>query len=254
MQTNEQSRATVTTETAKIQYSIEFDLVELFYRLTEKLKYIILAAVICALIAGIWVNHFVTPTYTATSKLYVLNTSDSVLNVSQIQLGNYLAKDYMDVFSNWHVHQRVLERLNLPYSYGQLSSMISVSNLEGTRIIAIQATTESPELSKSIADTYASVVSEFIAERMRTDQPTLLQEALLPSGPSAPNKPRTIILGFLFGMLVVCGIVAVQMKLDDRIRSSDEMLKYFDVPTLGTMVMQERAKTAKKRHSGDTKK
>ena len=251
MQIHEQSKTKVTTETAKIQYSVEFDLVELFYRLMEKLKYIILAAVICATIAGVWVNHFVTPMYTATSKLYVLNTNDSVLNLSDLQLGNYLAADYMDVFSNWHVHERVIERLDLPYSYSQISSMISVSNLEGTRIIAISATTDTPELSKSIADAYASVVSEFIAERMRTDRPTLLQEALLPSYPSSPNKSRTIVLGFLAGMLTVCGIVAVQMKFDDKIRSSEEMKKYFNVPTLGMIVLQSKAAGKKKIRSGD---
>ena len=81
----------------------------------------------------------------------------------------------------------------------------------------------------------------------------MLQEALLPSVPSSPNKSKTIILGVLFGLLASCGVVAVQMKLDDKIRSAEEMKKYFNMPTLGTMLLQEGVKQKKKQKQGETK-
>ena len=59
--------------------------------------------------------------YTATSKLYVVNTKDSAINLSDLQIGNYLASDYTEVFSNWHVHEMVLQRLGLDYTYSQLA-------------------------------------------------------------------------------------------------------------------------------------
>ena len=78
----------------------EIDLVELFYRLLENLKFIIPAALIGALLAGVYTFNFVTPKYTATSKLYVVNTSNSVVDLSALQIGSQLASDYKEVFSN----------------------------------------------------------------------------------------------------------------------------------------------------------
>ena len=95
----------------------EIDIVELMYRLLEKWKIIVLACILGALIAGVYTICFVTPMYTATSKLYVVNAKDSAINLSDLQVGNYLASDYTEVFSNWHVHEMVLERLGLDYTY-----------------------------------------------------------------------------------------------------------------------------------------
>ena len=83
----------------------EINLVELLYRLIEKWKIIALASLLGALIAAVYTFCFITPMYTATSKLYVVNTKDSAINLSDLQIGNYLASDYTEVFSNWHVHE-----------------------------------------------------------------------------------------------------------------------------------------------------
>ena len=59
----------------------EIDLVELLYRLIEKWKIIVLACLLGALIAAVCTFYFITPMYTATSKLYVVNAKDSAINL-----------------------------------------------------------------------------------------------------------------------------------------------------------------------------
>ncbi|MBO4299523.1 MAG: hypothetical protein J5998_12090, partial [Clostridia bacterium] len=102
----------------------EVDLLELFYRLVENIRYIIAAALLGVLLAWLYTTLMVDPLYTATSKLYVLNAGDSAINLSDLQIGNYLAADYQEVFKNWHVHEMVIDRLGLPYSYKKLGSMV----------------------------------------------------------------------------------------------------------------------------------
>ena len=133
----------------------EIDLVELLYRLIEKWKIIVLACVLGALIAGVYTIYFVTPMYTATSKLYVVNAKDSAINLSDLQIGNYLASDYTEVFSNWHVHEMVLQRLGLDYTYSELAGMVSVTNPQDTRILYINVVSADPQEAKDLADTYA---------------------------------------------------------------------------------------------------
>ena len=227
----------------------EIDLVELFYRLLENLKYIILAALIGAVLAGVYTFNFVTPKYTATSKLYVVNTSNAVVDLSALQIGTQLASDYKEVFSNWHVHERVIEELGLMYSYNQLNQMVSVSNTESQRILHIIVTSTTPDEAKLLADTYARVAQEFIAETMDMNRPNIFEEALKPSAPSSPNKTRNVIIGFLLGGLIAAAIVIIQFIIDDRIRNEEDITKYVDLPVLGVMPALD-SKNSKKANVG----
>ena len=87
------------------QEETTIDLAELFYRLLDKVKFIIVAALLGAIIAFCATKFFMTPMYQASAKLYVLNSSGTSLNLSQIQLSSSLASDYVQVFDNWHVHE-----------------------------------------------------------------------------------------------------------------------------------------------------
>lgn len=230
----------------------ELNLVELMYRLLEKVRYIAAASVAGALLFGLITAFFVTPVYEATSKLYVLNSDDSALNLSDLQIGTYLAADYQEVFSNWHVHEMVNERLGLDYTYARLDDMVSVENPTGTRILYITVTSPDPDEAKRMADTYARVAQEFIAVKMETKEPNIFEEALRPSSPASPNVTKNAVLGFLAGMVLTCAVVIVQFIADDRIRTSEDIEKYLDMPTLGTMPVLKRP--AKRAAQGERQK
>ena len=219
----------------------EIDLVELLYRLIEKWKIVVLACLLGALIAAVCTFYFMTPMYTATSKLYVVNAKDSAINLSDLQIGNYLASDYTEVFSNWHVHEMVLQRLGLDYTYSQLAEMVSVENPKDTRILYVNVVSDDPQEAKDMADTYAQVAREFIAVKMDTEQPNIFEEALLPSRPSSPNKSRNIIMGFMIGLILSCSVIIAQFLMDDRLRSADDIEKYVQLPTLGVMPKQTKS-------------
>ena len=219
----------------------EIDLVELLYRLIEKWKIIVLACLLGALIAAVCTFYFITPMYTATSKLYVVNAKDSAINLSDLQIGNYLASDYTEVFSNWHVHEMVLQRLGLDYTYSQLAEMVSVENPKDTRILYVNVVSDDPQEAKDMADTYAQVAREFIAVKMDTEQPNIFEEALLPSRPSSPNQSRNIIMGFMIGLILSCSVIIAQFLMDDRLRSADDIEKYVQLPTLGVMPKQTKS-------------
>jgi len=240
------SQDTTTQNNNIEQNSYEIDLVELVYRLIEKAKYIILAAILGTLIFGVYTRFFVTPIYTATSKLYVLGSDDSVVNLSDLQIGSYLTSDYQEVFSTWHVHEMVIQNLGLDYSYGDLKKMLTVSNPNDTRILYINVKSDDPDEAKTIADEYAKVAKEFIAVTMETKEPNIFEEARRPSAPSSPNLTRNLILGFMMGTIIMCGVITVQFIFDDRIRTGDEIEKYLGIPTLGMMPMQKSQQNDKK--------
>ena len=223
------------------------DIIELLTRLLDNAKHIITISLLCALIAGVIVFIFVTPVYTATSKLYIMSSDDSAINLSDLQMGTYLASDYQEVFYNWHVHERVIQKLSLPYDYETISDMLEVTNPSDTRILYISITSENPKEAKLIADTYADVAQEFITATMETREPSIFEEALLPTIPSAPHKLRIIVIAFAFGFIASCGFITVKFILDDRIRTASDIEKYLDLTVIGMMPLQTHQYTANSR-------
>ena len=165
------------------------DLVEMMFRLLSKWKLILSLALVLALAAALYTSFYVTPMYQATSTIYVLSRSDSAINMSDLQIGTALTKDYIKVFSMWEVHEKVISNLNLPYSYSQMRSRLSVVNDADTRMLDITFSSPSPEEAAAVANEYARVGSAYIAETMSTDKPNIMSVAQAPSSPVSSMEP-----------------------------------------------------------------
>ena len=213
----------------------EIDLIELLYRLLEKFWYIVLSALLCTLIAGVYSFYIAQPVYQATAKLYVMNSKDSALNLSDLQIGSYLTSDYQQVFKTWEVHEMVIQDLKLDYSYAKLESMLSVSNPANTRILNITASSGDPVEATRIANSYAEVAKKYISSTMATDEPNILSVALQPVNPVSPNKTRNILLGFVLGAMLGIGMITVQFIMDDKVKTAEDIMRYVALSTLSVV-------------------
>ena len=240
-------RQSMLMDNGREEEEYQIDLMELFYRLVEKLRYIVVAAVAGAVIMALVTMLFITPKYTATAKLYVMNAGSSAINLSDLQIGNYLASDYKEVFNNWHVHEQVISNLNLDYTYSEISKMIEVTNPSDTRILYISVTSTDAQEAQVLANEYARVSRQFIAEKMESREPSVFEEARLPHEPTSPSLTMNTFLGLLLGTVISCGFFVVQFLLDDRIRTSDDIERVSGLTTLGMMPVQsaERARKEK---------
>lgn len=215
------------------------DLVELMYRLLGQWKLIVCLAVVLALAAGIYTVFLVTPMYEATSTIYVLSRSDSAINMADLQIGTALTSDYIKVFKMWEVHEEVISNLNLPYSYTQMCDGLSVVNDADTRMLDITFKSPSPEEAAAVANEYAKVASQYIADTMSTDKPNIMSVALVPSNPVSPNKTKNVMLGFLLGAVLACGYITIQMIMDDKYKTAEDIRRYTGIATLAIVPIEE---------------
>lgn len=213
----------------------EIDLVELFFRLLENLKYIIIALIVGAVAAGLITKFLITPKYESTAKLYVLNSSDSVLNLSDLQIGNYLASDYQEVFKTWEVNEQVITNLNLEYTYTELQDMLTITNPSDTRIIYITIQSDDPNEAALIANEYATVARKYISTVMVTEMPSVLSDALANPKPVSPSYAVNILIGGLLGMLIVIAIVTLRFIFDDGVKSTEDIVKLTGMPVLAVV-------------------
>jgi len=230
------------------------DLVEMFYRLLGSWKLILCLALVCAIAAGVYTVYFVTPMYRATSVIYVLNRSDSAINMSDLQIGSALTSDYVKLFSMWEIHEQVIERLNLPYSYSGARSMLSVTNSNNTRMLDLTVTSPSAQEAADMANAYAEVAADYIAERMVTDRPTIISTALVPANPVSPSKTRNIMMGFLLGCVVAAGFVVLRMLMDDKYKTAEDIRKYTGLVTLAVIPAEEQDDAQRGRNGAKKKR
>ena len=223
------------------------DLIELLYRP------IVGVAIALAVMTGLYTVLFVTPTYEATSTIYVLSRKDEALNMSDLQVGAALMSDYIKVFDMWEVNEAVIANLNLPYNREQLKNMRTISNDSGTRMLDITVKSSSAEEAAVIANEYAEVASQYIADNMATDKPSLMSEALVPTNPVAPRKLRNVVLGFMVGFLLAVGAVTVRMLVDDTYKTAEDIRKYTGLATLAVIPIENEPDGKKRKNKTGNK-
>lgn len=237
----------------------EIDLVELFYRLLEKMIWIVLAAVIAAGAFAAYTHFFVEPTYSSTAKLYVVSTSESAINLTDLNLGDKVADDFVQVFKNRDVYDQVVVCMkedygvDLEYSYREIQKMMNISVISDTRILQITVTSLDAKEAEQIATAYAKTAKDFVAAVMGLQKPTDFErarEGVL----NAPNVLRNAILGFVGGAVAAMAVIVLMFIFDDRIRAAEQLQKKLGLSTLGMMPVQEgERKSSRRKVKGEQK-
>ena len=243
-----------TVDRTKEDTETEIDLMELLFQFLAHIRLILMITLLGALGAAAYTQFWVTPIYEATAKLYVLNSSDSALNLSDLQIGSYLASDYIEVFKTWEVHEMVITNLGLPYSYTQLQSMLTIENPTDTRILYITIHSPGAKEAADIANEYAKVALKYIANTMATEEPNIMSVALEPTNPASPSKSTNILLGGAVGFILALAWITLRFVMDDKIKTVDDIRKYANLPVLAVVPImatmlkkndkEERRKTA----------
>ena len=115
---------------------MEIDLVDLGYVLLDKWRYLLISLIAGAVLLGAYSFFFIAPTYESTAKLYVVSASDdSVVNLSDLNLGTSLTADYEQLMLSYPVLNRVIDRLNLDATSDELAKAFSLNNPSDTRIL-----------------------------------------------------------------------------------------------------------------------
>ena len=100
---------------------IEIDLLEVFQVLMSRIWLILSAGLFCALVCLALSKFVITPTYESTTKIYILNKTDSTsVTYSDVQMGTQLTKDYAELISSRYVLEEVIQKLALDMEYEEL--------------------------------------------------------------------------------------------------------------------------------------
>lgn len=215
--------------------SVEIDVLALLQKLWTKKVFILFTAFYVAVFSFLGTYFFIQPTYTSTTRIYVVNqaTDNNNLSAQDLQAGTYLVNDYKEIITSNDVLSEVIKDEKLNMTEAELAKMISVDIPTDTRLISISVKAKTGQDAQVLANKVREVASKKIKNVTKVDDVTTLGEAKLPSSPSSPNIKRNVLLGaVLGGFLAVVGVL-VREILDDRVRRPEDVEDALGMTLLG---------------------
>ena len=211
---------------------LEIDLVELFQLLLQKSLIIVLCVLIGGGAAFGGTKLLMTPRYTSSSEIYILTKTTSVTSLADIQMGAQLTADFAVLAKSRPVLENVIETLDLDYTYEELYGMVAVANESDTRILKLSVESEEPEEAKEIANALAKETAERVAYIMKSDEPTIVEDAVAPKSPSSPNTMKNTLIGAVLGGVASAAFFVIRYLLNDTVQTEEDVRKYLNLNTL----------------------
>ncbi len=218
---------------------IDIDLRKIFYMMRTKVVYIILSTLLLAVAAGCFTHFFIAPTYSATILCAVDNSTNGAVsgNISQdnISASQQLVNTYIGLLESDRVMDKVAEELGTNESGSAIRSMVKSTWKEDTTLFTVTVNSTKPELAAKIANMIAKIAPSEIEDIAMGGTLTVVDEAKVPSSPSAPNTKKNVLIGALAGFVVSFLGFFIYEMFDTTITNAKDLERDFEIPVLGTI-------------------
>lgn len=211
---------------------VEINIFNLLKKLWKK-KFLITFVAIAFATAGLFYSLFiVTPQYTSSTRIYVINPNNSI-TAQDLQAGSFLANDYKEIITSTDVLEKVISSEKLNYPSSQLLQKITVSILKDTRVISISVEDANPKMSQKLANSVREAAVSKIKTVTQVEDITTLEKGNLPKAPSSPNIKKNVLIGFIVGAGLSTIVLVIMGILDDRVNTEEDIEKVLGLTSLG---------------------
>lgn len=209
-------------------------LLELLTLLRKHLKLVIMLPIVCMVAMGLASVLMMNDTYTATTDMYVLASSEgsnssSALS-SDLSASQMLTNDVATLLQSDRVMTDAADQLGLPNLRGY---NITVTSESTTRVITLQVTSSDAQGSANVANALADCVSNVAQEVMNVESVNVIDEAPTPEAPSGPNRMLYVAVAAMAGLFAAVAIVVLMDVIDTRVRSAEDVEELLELPVIG---------------------
>lgn len=191
------------------------------------------AALAIAFAIVVAVTLLLPKTYESTATLFVAADGNETLDTSQ---GEQLSRTFTALAANPSVAEDVLDSLGPDLTRDELLERVAFAPVERTQLVQITATAPSPEEAAEIANVYADVFVDRVAELVDSDRaPTevsLSEPAIPPTSATSPNVPLYIALGWFLAALLAFAVALLYDRLDRRLLIAEDSDVFLEQPIL----------------------
>lgn len=213
------------------------DLVEILYAIRQHLLEVILATVVAAIIGFAASKFLMTPQYSSSALMIVNTRQDVNANVTsdQINSATKLVSTYSIIIKSDTVLQQVIDNLGLNLTYAKLNKRVTVAAVDDTQVMKITVQSDSPEWARQVCEQIITVAPDVIKEAVEAGSVKVISNASLATEPVSPNIKKNTMLAAAVGFVLVIGIIVLQVLLDNKINTEEDVTKYLDMTVLGVI-------------------
>ena len=212
-------------------------ILELMQALKDKIA-LILAATVAAAVLGWTVSAFFVPKRYEASVNMIVNTRTDLTTMvtsDNISSAQNLVDTYAIIIKSNKVLNKVIDALELPMSYEELSSQIRVDAINRTQVMKIAAQCKDPHMAEQIVHTIAQIAPAIVADAVEAGSCKVVSDVYTSRKPVSPNVLRTTVLFAALAFLMVCAAVVLRELLNDYIVDDADMEKKLGISPLGVI-------------------
>ena len=204
--------------------------------LLKRIWIIVLCVVLLGAATFVYTKVAVDPMYEARISVYVNNSSQKG--------SSYVSSSDLAVA---RVLDQVIQKTGINAKASQLRGLIDAEPVNETEMFQVVVTTPNAQLSADLANTIAEVAPGVIAEIIEGSSAKIIDFAKVPENPASPNATKNAVVGALVGLILAAILVFLEMVLDTRIQSQEDLMRISQIPMLGSIPnMNENAGKKKK--------
>ena len=206
-------------------------------------KSIVLAVFLAFTIGTAIVSKTLPKVYATHSTLFVSLSSDQQ-SFDSVQASQALARSYADIIDSPNIAQLVADRIG--GTKGEIEDSSTFEPVQDTQLLEIASENKSPDRAKEIADTYARVFIDYAGRNLRDTQATitLADAAPRPGSPARPKPTLYTLVAAILGLALGLALAFLRDRLDNRLRTSEDVETRFDSPVLARIPRRGRSDTS----------
>lgn len=213
------------------------DLTEILSAVRQHLLELIFVTLVAALVGFTASKFLMNPKYDSSALMIVNTRQDVNANVTsdQINSATKLVSTYSIIIKSDTVLQQVIDNLGLNLTYAKLNKRVTVAAVDDTQVMKITVQSDSPEWARQVCEQIITVAPDVIKEAVEAGSVKVISNASLATEPFSPNIMKNTMLAAAVGFVLVIGIIVLQVLLDNKINTEEDVTKYLDMTVLGVI-------------------
>lgn len=213
----------------------EIKIEDIFRIFKKRWKVIFSFTVIATVFAGIMSYYIIEPQYRSNTKFFIGKqvSENEKYNANDIQVYQKFLNTYAEVITTTDLIKNAIDADKLDMSPSQVLAGLTVTPKTDTQILQMSYTCEDKEMTKKVLD---AVSNEFIKEAdslIPNGDVRIIQEANVPAGPSSPNKPKNIAIGFLAGAMLGILVAFWLEYINNTVKTKEDIEQIIGLPVIG---------------------
>ena len=180
--------------------------------------------------------------YSSTSTLISLAGDEQTFD--SVQAGQSLARSYADIMESPLIARLVAQRLGRPQDVEEIARSASFEPLTETQLLKVTAEDRDPETARRVADTYSTVFIDYSGRRLSRATGSRIALAVPAQRSNQAVRPRptlNVVLAMILGLPLALGVGFLRDRVDQRIRTREDVEARYDLPVLGEIPARGRS-------------